>query len=176
MDTKKLMELLNISDKNNIWLKEKNGKYLHNNPYQLMNCSLFNSKDELCDDLLARLIRGEIIVDAPCHLNVEKNEKYYFLNEKLEIKMRKNKDSLVDYNNILIGNVFKSEDDITEKDKERLASIINMLKEKKPLFTSIITDTTILEKIREIIETEKKHGLQLEKSPFNNILKKASCL
>ena len=177
MDNKKLMEFLNISDKNSIWLKGvKTGKFLPNNPYQLESSSLFNSKNELCDDILAQIIRGEVIVDNPCHIDVEKYEKYYFVNENLEIKVRKNKNSLVDYNNILIGNVFKKEEDITEKEKERLISIIEFLKRKQPLFTAKITDDNVFEEIRQILEKEKTHKLEMEKSELTGVLKKASFL
>ena len=115
-------------------------------------------------------------VNSPCYLNINKYEKYYFLKENLEVKCRKNKDSLVDYNNILIGNVFKTEEEITEEDKERLASVINLLKRKRPLFTSKITEESTFEELRKVIETKKTSNLQLEKSHLNNILKKASFL
>ena len=85
MDTAKLMELLNITDVNSIWIKNKKDKYIANNPFRLDRNSLYNSKGELRDDILARLIRGELYVCSPCVINMEKYDNYYFLYEILEL-------------------------------------------------------------------------------------------
>ena len=176
MDTIKLMELLNISDANSIWIKNKQDKYIVNNPYKLERNALYNSKDELCDDILAQLIRGDFYVYSPCYTYMEKFERYYFLNENLEIKNRRNKENLIDYMNIFIGNVFKTEDEITDEEKERLATVMEMLKKKRILFTLKVNGDETFNLLKEIIDEQYSKKDICEESELRGSLKRASLL
>lgn len=176
MDISKLMELLNISDSNSIWIKNKSNKYIANNPYRLENNTLYNSKDELCDDILARLIRGEFYVYSPCFTYIKKYEKYYFLNEKMEIKSRKNKENLTDLMNIFIGNIFKSKEEITEEEKIRLESVVKMFEKKRILFTLKVNGDETFNQLKDVIDGQySKHDI-CEESEHRGILKRASLL
>lgn len=176
MDTAKLMELLNITDVNSIWIKNKKDKYIANNPFRLDRNSLYNSKGELRDDILARLIRGDLYVCSPCFINMEKYENYYFLNEKLEIKSRKNKENLIDYINIFMGNVFKSKEDITDSEIERLKSVIELIKKKRVLFTLKVDNDETFNRLRGVLEEQYSKYDICDDNDLRGTLQRASFL
>ena len=102
------------------------------NPFVLYKENLLDNKMMPRQDVIMAILQNEIIRDIEDKTPPKKKQLYFYLDENLKIKSRKNKNYLFDKFNFVFKNYYSSTEDITE---ENIKSFENVLKNIDISFT-----------------------------------------
>lgn len=174
-----LADIFQVSEKENLWIVDNTNTLIQDNPFHIIKDKVFDTEERLRDDILGRLVRKDILISKSNLINLSLNQSYFFLNEKLEIKHRRNKRTLIDMFNIMIGNTFIEEKAIQEEEIKRIKSIYFMFNsEHSNMFPYPIVDShDFFEKIKNMncLEKDKKSIIDagaIDKKNYNGTLQR----
>ena len=176
MALQRILRLLDVEETDHVWLKDHaTGKLIENNPYYFEKNALYDNNDAISDEVLGKLIRGEIVVAQKTIRKLEPYQEYFFINEHGETKKKKYCGSLIDAFNIMTGNVFENKEAVTREDRDRIRSILSMIfTENHSLFRYEIQDAhAVAESILAVTDKEKdKHSIvEEDKKNLKGVLK-----
>ena len=128
-----------------IWVQDvESGDFIPGNPFFVKDGCVTDSSRNIRDDIIGRLNRGKVSVSSAGFRMLDHDEKYFFfVYPTMRLNSRKFSQYGVDYMNILVGNVYRTESEAKD-DQQRIKTVYDALARlEKPILTASIQDSEL---------------------------------